>query len=653
MFQQHKSIMLLIDPISGDILDANKAAINYYGYSKEELLTMKIHDINIYTDIETKEEMTLARSGDRNYFQFIHRLANNEHREVEVHSFPVIIDNRSLLYSIIHDVSHKVGQRLMLESLFLNSPYGVAILDKYQKIVNINENFTSLFGYSFDEAKGQKISELISSEYEQKDMIDSNVQLVYESGIFRQEGKRKTKDGRSFNVDILGYPVINGRKVIGVYIIYSDITHIKKLQQIDRLTGLYNRGYFLQLTNEYINDPKNEANRFAVILINLVKFKEINDSLGHDIGDKLLIKIAERLSKLNHNKHLISRFGSDEFAILCKLEDRDEVESYVSLLLDSIRKSFFLDNTTLNVNARFGISMYPDDGVNAETLTKNADIAMYKAGYLMEDKVHFYNIEMSKEMEKNFQVTNYLVQAISKDELFLYYQPIFDIKECSGIVSLEALLRWKSPSLGMVSPDVFIPLSEKSGQIISMGEWVLDSVCKQISLWRNKGYTTVPIAINISVKQLEQAGFAQLVLERIKKYNLETSNLELEITESVSSGDLINIINNLKELKDHGINISLDDFGTGFSSLGQLDLFELDKLKIDKIFIDDISGPSKRRSLVDTIIAMAKSLDLTVVAEGIETKEQLAYLREIGCQLGQGYLFSKPLPAEEIEIMIK
>lgn len=652
MFEQHKSIMLLIDPINGGILKANEAAINYYGYPREELLTMKIQDINTYTDIETNEEMNLAKSENRNYFRFTHQLANNESREVEVHSFPVEIDNRSLLYSIIHDVSNKVEQGLMLESLYLNSPYGVAILDQHQNIVTINENFTNLFKYSLNEVKGHKISGLISG-HDQLEMIDNNIQLIYKGGIFKQEGKRISKDGELIDVEILGYPVINRGKIIGAYLIYSDITHVKALQQIDTLTGLFNRDYFLELTNECINDCKNENKKFAMILVNLIKFREINDSLGYDIGDKLLISLTQRLNAQKNNKDLISRFGDDEFAILCKLEDKDEVESYVSILLENIRESFILGATTLNVNAKIGISMYPDDGTNAASLTRNAGIAMYKAGDSMEDKVHFYTLEMSKEMEKNFLITNHLVRAISKNELFLYYQPIFDIKEFSHIVGLEALLRWKDPILGIIAPDIFIPLAEKSGQIISIGQWVLDNVCQQISSWKNRGYTTVPIAINISVKQLEQSGFAQLVLECLEKYNLESNSIELEITESVSSGDLLNIIKNLKELKEHGINISMDDFGTGFSSLGQLDLFELDKLKIDKIFIDDIASTSKRRSLVSSIIAMAKSLELTVIAEGIETKEQLSYLKESGCQLGQGYLFSKPLPAEEIEILIK
>ena len=247
-------------------------------------------------------------------------------------------------------------------------------------------------------------------------------------------------------------------------------------------------------------------------------------------------------------------------------------------------------------------------------------------------------------------MVNLLVEAVRHNEFAVYYQPIFDIRQ-PIMVGAEALLRWNNSVLGQVSPGKFIPLAEKTGQIIYIGEWVLEQVCRQINLWQRTGYRVVPIAVNISVKQLEQAKFAQRVIEIIEKHNVAPSSIELEITESVSSGDLVTIIRNIKELKSYGIKISMDDFGIGFSSLGQLSRLELDKLKIDKIFIDGLLSAEKRQNLVKSIIAMARSLDLTVVAEGIETDKQLLCLQQLGCQLGQGYLFSRPLPPKEIEVL--
>lgn len=650
LFEHHYSIMMLIDPVNGDILEANNAAINYYGYTKEKLMNMKIQDINIYSEAEVKEEMNRAKEENRNYFQFIHRLANNEHKEVEVHSHPIEFDKKKLLYSIIHDVSQRVEQKLMLESLFFNSPYALVILDKNQKIVNINNNFSNMFKYSLNEVIGKTIGQLVSP-YEYVNQIDNNVQLIYRGDIFKQEGERMRKDGKLIDVEILGYPVINQNQIIGVYIIYNDITHRKRLQQRDTLTGLYNRDYFRYLTNSFILTCKENNRKFALIILNLNHFKEINDSLGHEIGDKVLIEFTKRISSYKENSYLISRFSGDEFAILCDLETKEDIEHYVTQLSSKIRDSYVLESIILNVTTKIGISIYPENGLDAETLIRNADIAMYKARNFTEHKICFYTIEMSKEMGKRFLITNYLVQAISRNELTIYYQPIFDIEDQKNIVGLEALLRWKSPIVGGIPPGVFIPLAEKSGQIIPIGEWVLEGVCQQINLWEHKGHT-IPVSINISVKQLEEIGFFQSVMKIMKQYNVEPHNIELEITESVSSGDLFTIINNLKELKKNGFKISMDDFGTGFSSLGQLDLFELDKLKIDKIFIDGLVNTSKKQNLVKTIIAMAKGLNLTVVAEGIETKEQLSYLKEIGCQLGQGYLVSKPLPVEEIDMLL-
>jgi EAL domain-containing protein (putative c-di-GMP-specific phosphodiesterase class I) len=297
--------------------------------------------------------------------------------------------------------------------------------------------------------------------------------------------------------------------------------------------------------------------------------------------------------------------------------------------------------------------MYPNDSKDAETLVRYAEIAMYNSKGEIEGKICFYSREMTEEIEERFYIANLLTRAIANKELYVHYQPIFNLKNPKNIVGIEALLRWKNPVLGNVSPNKFIPLAEKTGYIIYIGEWVLKQVCRQIKLWKQAGFHVLPVAINISVKQLEQIGFSEKVMEIVEEYNVKPDNIELEITESVSSGDLSTIVKNLKELKRYGFKISMDDFGTGFSSLGQIEKFELDKIKIDKIFIDDLLNISKKQNLVRSIIAMAKSLNLTVVAEGIETNEQLIYLKEFGCHLGQGHLLGKPSPAEKIETLLE
>lgn len=656
IFDNHSSIMLLIDSDNGKIAYANQAAITYYGYTKERLLTLRIEDINILNQVQIAEEMYQAKKENRNYFQFVHRLANNELREVEVHSSSIKVDSREFLFSIIYDISNKSNQKLMYDSLFFDSPYGVAILDKEQKIISINKNFTSIFQYTLEEVRGQVINHLVSP-LESRPQIDNNIELIYQGKLVKQEGVRKRKDGKLIDVEVLGYPVINQQSIIGVYIIYIDISEKKRterkinnLRQKDSLTGLYNRIYFLELVDSHINRCKVKNMAFSIIFIDMDGLKEINDSLGHNVGDKLLIELSKRLLSLMNEDYILSRFYEDKFVILCKSNTyKTDIYQFAKILMDNIKHPILIDDTLLHITANIGISNFPECGGDAETLVRYADIAMSKAKNQSEDKICFYYEEMSREVESKFLLSNHLVRAISNDELTVHYQPIFDIKNGSTIMGAEALLRWKNPALGMVPPDIFIPLAEKTGQIIIIGEWVLDQVFNQMNLWERIGYKPIPIAVNISVKQLEQIDFSQLVIRIMHRYNIEPKYIELEITESVSSGDVVTIVKNLKELKQNGIKISMDDFGTGFSSLGQLDLFELDKLKIDKVFIDDLVNVLKRQNLVKSIIAMAKSLDLIVVAEGIETKEQLSYLKELGCQLGQGYLFSKPLPAKEIE----
>jgi diguanylate cyclase (GGDEF)-like protein/PAS domain S-box-containing protein len=780
LFENHNGIMMLIDSDAGNIVEVNQAAIKYYGYTKDQLLNMKIQDINTLSESQIDKEIRRANAERRNYFQFIHRLANNEKREVEVYSFPIEVEKRKLLFSIIHDVSEKLNQKLMFDTLFFDSPYGVVILDKEQKIVNVNKNFSDLFQYSLEEVKGKAINNLVDTTGS-RTQIDGNIQLIYRGEIIKQEGVRRRKDGRLIEVEILAYPVINHQEIIGVYIIYIDISHkkthekqlllfknilennsegvvitdtagrvewinnafsnitgyllvevlgkkisilksgintqefykgmweqlisngrwhgeiwnknkegdiysewlsinsikddldntthfvgifkdltekrkidirINELQQKDLLTGLCNRNYFLDQVNSYIEKCREEEKGFSIILINLKGFEEINSSLGHSLGDKLLIEISKRLMQLTGSNDILSRFGGDEFIILHKSSNSEkEVIDFSSLILNIIKQPFRIENTMLHVTANIGISMFPQDATESGELIRCANIAMYSAKKeLSNNRVH-YLPEMSKQIDEKFFLANELVDAINKNELSIRYQPIFDIKQPRTIVGAEALLRWENPILGAVSPAKFIPVVEKTGQIIPIGEWVLEQVCKQISIWQLAEYHIVPISVNISVKQLEQAEFAKIVVEIIKRNNIKTNSIELEITESVSSGDLETIINNLKELKNNGIKISMDDFGTGFSSLGQLELFELDKLKIDKIFLDDIVSLSRKQKLVKSIIAMAKGMDLTVVAEGIETKDQLLYLRKLGCQFGQGYLVSKPLSVEELETL--
>ena len=782
LFEHSSSIMLLIDPDTGDILDANQAAVSYYGYTKEALLSMRIYNTNVLDQEHIDEEMRLAKAEKRNYFDFVHQLANGDCREVEVHCAPVDTKDGRLLFSIIHDASDRRYQKLMYDTLFFYSPYAVAVLDKNQNVIKVNDIFTGLFDYTTEEIAGKSLSRIVSSA-ENKNQIDQNVKMIYEGYVVKQEGKRKRKDGKLIEVEILCYPVIHHNEILGAYIIYLDISkkieyekqlllfkqvlenntegvvitdnggsiiwinnafceitgfsfeevigntmallksgiqsetfyremwrqlrelgtwqgeicnkkkngdlytewlniksiHNKdsvteyyvgifkdlseklkidrrmiELQQRDSLTGLYNRSYCIDRLDDMISRSKTGYARFNILYLNISGLKDINHSLGHHYGDELLLELSKRIMEQMDAEDLLSRFSDDVFLMICKpYESQAELDRFIRRLLLVVRKPYIINNSMLYITASIGICFYPEHGKNSELLIQHADIAMNKARKQLEDNVCYYSEDMSKEFERRFTIANYLTRAISNQEFFLCYQPIYSLDKQNMLVGAEALLRWNNPSLGNIVPDEFIGLAERTGHIINIGYWVLENVCRSIWLWQQKSYRTVPISVNISVKQLEQSDFSQRVIRILNEYKLEASNIELEITESVSSGDVMIIVNNLRELKKAGIKISMDDFGTGFSSLGQIERFELDKLKIDKMFIRDVVDTIRKQNLVKSIIAMAKGLDLTVVAEGIETREQLNYLKENGCHLGQGYLLSRPLLQTDFEVILQ
>lgn len=647
LFNNHNNVMLLIDAESGNIIEANEAAVNYYGYTKEQFENMNINDINILENNEIKKEMALALNNNRNYFKFKHRLANNSIRDVEVHSVPVKNDTDNILFSIVYDVEEKVEQQLMFDHLLLASPYAVAILDKEQRIVNINENFTEIFQYALNEIEGKFINNLVSP-YNDNIEIDKNLEIIYHGQIVKQESKRRRKDGKLIDVEIIGYPVLYHQAVIGVYIIYIDISHKQK----DSLTGLYNRNYFIETVEKQIAEYDETNEKFSIIVIDIEGFKDINHTFGHVVGDRFIIEVAKRLKLLLNNEHLLSRVDGDKFAFLVN-KTSITISLYLSnLILEALNKPYIILNMEIYLNFHIGISVFPKDGTNSENLLRFSNTAIHQAKMKLNERISFYNNETSEKLEQKFFLANYLFAAISNNELSLKYQPIFNLKN-KTIVGAEALLRWHNAILGEVPPANFISIAEKTGLIISIGEWVIEKVCDQIRLWRQKGFKLIPISINISVNQLENIDFSKTVINIMENHYIDAQIIEFEITESVSSGDIVKIAKNIKELKKYGIKISMDDFGTGFSSLGQLDIFELDKLKIDKIFIDDIVQGLKRQNLVKSIIAMAQSLNLTTVAEGIETSDQLCYLKGLGCELGQGFIFSKPLKVEEIEILLK
>ena len=419
----------------------------------------------------------------------------------------------------------------------------------------------------------------------------------------------------------------------------------------DPLTGLPNRRAFNKDLIERMKLAKLNTESIAVIFLDLDRFKIINDTLNHENGDFLLKKVAERLSKADDKRvtnFSVYRLGGDEFTFILSSVTKDETTIFVKRLLNIFKKSFTLKDHELFVTSSLGISMYPTDGEHPDFLIKNADIAMYSSKESGRNSYSFFTQEMNDDYQKKMVLEKALRKALHSNELKIVYQPKMNI-ESNNIIGMEALLRWESSDLGMISPAEFIPLAEETGIILPLGEWILKTACLQNKRWQDRGYTPIPVSVNISLRQFYDGNFVESVMNILKETNLDAQYLDLEITESISSANINSVISTLNGLKAMGISISIDDFGTGYSSLSYLKKFPINNLKIDRSFVRDITSNSENRAIVKTIISMANNLNLDVIAEGVETEEELKFLKSNGCMVVQGYLFSPPLSDEEFE----
>ncbi|WP_072990887.1 EAL domain-containing protein [Clostridium cavendishii] len=421
---------------------------------------------------------------------------------------------------------------------------------------------------------------------------------------------------------------------------------LEKLAYYDILTGLPNRLSFQMFLEE--NTRKNKEKQIAVIFMDIDSFKNINDNLGHSSGDELLEQIAKRLKKTVDEKKQVFRLGGDEFVIVLLETDFEEATIKANEIMGIFEEDFILDGTRFNVTGSAGVSYYPHDGNDVEEITKKADLAMYEAKASGKNKLKFFNDDINKKFIDHISIKNNIGLAVERNEFQLYYQPKINTKTLK-ITGAEALIRWFSKDLGFVAPDKFIPILEESGEIFEIDRWVLREACRQNKLWQESNIAIVPISINISAKHFYKENLFKLVKEVLEETKLESKYLKLEITESVLIENVDTVISVINQLRSIGVLVSIDDFGKGFSSLNQLLKLPVNEVKIDKEFITDITVNKKRQNVISLIIGLAHSLDLNVVAEGIETREEFEYLLKIACDDIQGYYFSKPLPKNDFE----
>jgi diguanylate cyclase (GGDEF)-like protein len=425
------------------------------------------------------------------------------------------------------------------------------------------------------------------------------------------------------------------------------------LANYDALTGLPNRVLFIDRLSHSLRLAQRSSGLVGVLYMDLDNFKDVNDSLGHNAGDALLKTVADRLTQAVRTSDTVARLSGDEFAlILTNLDHREDAAVAARKIIDQLSHPLDVVEQTLQIRASVGISVFPADGTDSEELLRNADMSMYLAKQTGGSQYEFYRSEIGEKKAERLELLKALRRALEQREFVLHYQPQVELAT-GHIVGVEALLRWRCPERGLVSPEQFIPLAEESGLVVPLGEWVLRKACAQARIWRDTGYPPLRVAVNFSACQFRQKNLVDLVKAVLDENELPPEYLEVEITESTLMQDTATSLRTLQELRACGISISLDDFGTGYSSLSYLKRFPVDALKIDRSFVCDIPQDADDVAINSAIIAMAAKLNIRVIAEGVETLEQLDFLRSEGCALVQGYYLQRPASAQDLAAMLK
>ena len=560
------------------------------------------------------------------------------------------------------EARRSVESRLrLLERAVEASPSAVIITDALNDahpILYVNPAFERMTGYSASEALGGSGRLLLRDDLEQDALEDIRSAL---RGRYEAKGllRNYRKDGALFWNELTVAPVRDENGVMThVVSVMNDVT-ARKVQEeqieqhmlFDALTGLPNRASLFVQIGRAADSAQKGRYALGVVLIALDRFSLVNDAYGHDAGDDLLIAVGSRLVGMVRARDTVARLGGDEFVVLLPKLGADEALSVVEKIRAGLGMPFSLDCGEVVIGASIGVSFAPRDGDDAQTLIRNAEVAMQGAKTGGWNAVRFYAEDMNRRTGERLAMEFDLRRALDRGEFEIFYQPIIDI-ETGRIVEAEALLRWNRPQHGMVAPDSFIPLAETSGLIVPIGKWVLEQACRQNVLWQGAGLPPIRVGVNLSARQFREPEFETMVAEVLAASGLAGCNLVLEVTESLLMTHIENVSETLRHLKQLGVHISLDDFGTGYSSLSYLKRLPLDTLKIDRSFVRDIGSDPNDAVIATTIVSMARTMHLKVIAEGVETGEQLGHLRANGCEQVQGYLFSPPVPAAQFEKLL-
>jgi diguanylate cyclase (GGDEF)-like protein/PAS domain S-box-containing protein len=542
---------------------------------------------------------------------------------------------------------------------FDSAAEGMVITDAHMRVVGVNGGFTNITGYSEAEVLGHISYEVDPEHMSAEHYLEVTSALEHE-GRWRGELENQRKNGEHFSELVTFTAVKDGDgKTVNYVGVFSDNSETKHVQNTlhemvnhDALTNLPNRRLLNELTGHALKRAEREKTSVAMLFIDLDRFKVINDTLGHPVGDKLLIEVSERLNNVMRDSDTVARLGGDEFVVMMdSLRDVEDASRVAKKIVSSLQQEFVIDGKDIFIGASVGISVFPGDGNDVEDLLKAADIAMYQVKSEGKNSYRFYSPDLSDNAVERFQMETELRRAIERKQFKVYYQP--QVSLATGrIVGTEALVRWQHPKLGIVSPAKFIPLAEETGLVVQIGEWVLREAARQLVAWEAEGHELQSMSVNISGVQVQRSNFADTVYGILVETGCDPAKLELEITESVVMHNTEYVISVFGRIKEPGVKLAIDDFGTGYSSLSYLKRLPLDKLKIDQSFVRELTFDDDDKAIANAVIALARSLGLKVIAEGVETIEQADMLTEMGCDDAQGYLFGKAVEAHEFAQML-
>ncbi len=647
------------------VLQVSSRICDMFGYSSDELVGQSFVLIHAGLEMEkafVQHYQLLHTSEDKVVnFEFPFRRKNGDMMWCYVSG--TLLDEEDVSKGIIWimlDITERVeveeeaeSQLRLSAKVFEQSREGIVVTAADASIISVNKAFVELTGFDEAEALGKNPRFLASGRHH-KNFYQLLWDTVITTGHWQGEIWNRRKDGSIYPEWLSITRVLNPLGVLTNYIgIFSDITHrkiaeekIQRMAHYDPLTGLPNRALLVDRANQAIRRAERNGESLALVYVDLDHFKNINDTLGHSVGDELLVELAQRLKVTLREQDTVSRQGGDEFIILLPDTTTTGAIHVAEKLLQVIPEPFRVGDYELITTPSIGVAIYPADGEDLGALSKSADIAMYRAKQGGRNSYQFFTPEMQKRSTRYLQLENGLRKALERNELFLQYQPQVALDH-GKIVGVEALLRWQHPELGLISPVEFIPMAEESGLILPIGEWVLRTAIHQMKSWIDQGLTPIIVAVNLSAVQFRQRYLPQLITHILDEEGLPAQCLELELTESMAMNEPEVAIAMMDALHERGVRLSIDDFGTGYSSLAYLKRFQIDKLKIDQSFVRDIASDSEDEAIIDAVISMAKSLKLRTIAEGVENEQQLQFLRDKDCEEMQGFYLSRPIYAAD------